>query len=310
MSNGTQARSLEGKVVLVTGAGQGVGKAIALQAAREGARVVVNDIGSSPDGTGGDASMAAQVVDEIRKEGGEALANVDSIAERQSAERIIQSAVDTYGRIDCVINNAGILRDRMFWNMSDDEFDAVMKVHLYGYFYVSRAAAPHFKEQQSGSYVHFTSVSGLIGNVGQANYAAAKMGVVGLSTGIAHDMARFNVRSNCVGPSAWSRLLASVPIRDEAHGKRMDMFKNKMQAEHVAPLCTFLASDHSKNVSGQIFTVRGNEISLFTQTRPLRTVHNGNGWTTESLAEIALPALQPDFYPLTKHGELISWDPF
>lgn len=303
-------RSLEGKVIVVTGAGQGVGKAVAQLAALEGARVVVNDLGSAPDGGGSNASLAEQVVEEIKSQGGEAVANGDSIAESISANRIIETAVDTYGRVDCVINNAGILRDRMFWNMTDEDFDAVMKVHLYGYFYVSRAAARHFKEQQSGSYVHFTSVSGLIGNLGQSNYAAAKMGVVGLSTGIAHDMARFNVRSNCIGPSAWSRLLASVPIRDDEHRARMDMFRNKMKAEHIAPLCTFLASDYSKDVSGQIFTVRGNEISLFTQTRPLRTAHNSDGWTTQSIADIALPALQPDFYPLVKHTELISWDPF
>lgn len=310
MDQKQQSRPLEGKVIIVTGAGQGVGRAIALLAAREGGRVVVNDLGTGPGGDGSDQSMATLVVNEIRDAGGEAVASFDSIATRKSAEQIVAAAVDSFGRIDCVINNAGILRDRMFWNMEDEEWDAVMQVHLYGYYYVSRAAAPLFKAQNSGSYVHCTSISGLIGNVGQANYAAAKMGIVGLSTGIAHDMARFNVRSNCIGPSAWSRLLATVPIRDEAHGRRMAMLKAKMRADQVAPLCTFLASDLSREVTGQIFTVRGNEISLYTQTRPFRTAHNGDGWTTERIANVVLPAFRPDFYPLTKHGEMFSWDPY
>ena len=303
-------QSLEGKVVVVTGAGQGVGRAVALRAAKEGARVVVNDLGSGPAGTGSDGSRAERVVAEILEAGGTAIASTDSIADRKSADRIVAAAVDTFGRIDCVVNNAGILRDRMFYNMADEEWHDVIQVHLNGYFYVSRAAAPHFKEQNSGSYIHCTSVSGLIGNVGQANYAAAKMGIVGLSTGIAHDMARFNVRSNCIGPSAWSALLETVPIRSEEQRVRMDAMRANMRADQVAPLCTFLASDLSKEVTGQIFTVRGNEIALFTQTRPFRTAHNGEGWTTEGIADVVLPAFRRDFYPLMKHTELFSWAPF
>lgn len=306
---GSDSKPLDGKVVVVTGAGQGVGRAVAMQAAREGAHVVVNDLGSNPSGSGSDASLAQQVVDEIKAEGGSATASTDSISQSASAQRIIEMARDTFGRIDCVVNNAGILRDRMFFNMSDEEWLDVVQVHLNGYYFVSRAAAPHFKEQNSGSFVHCTSISALIGSVGQANYAAAKLGVVGLSLGIAHDMVRFNVRSNCVGPSAWSRLLATVPIRDEAHGKRMEIFRTRMRAEQVAPLCTFLASDLSKDVTGQIFTVRGNEISLYTQPRPFRTVHTNEGWTTQSIADVMLPAFRPDFYALQKHQEMFSWNP-
>lgn len=308
MSN--DERPLEGKVVLVTGAGQSIGRAIALRAAAEGARVVVNDLASEERENGARVELAAEVVREIHEAGGTAVANTDSIADRAAAERIVAAAIDNFGRIDCVINNAGILRDRMFWNMSDKEWDDIIQVHLTGYYNVSRAAAPHFKEQGSGSYVHFTSVSGLIGSVGQANYAAAKMGVVGLSLGIAHDMARYNVRSNCIGPSAWSRLLASVPIRDEAHRARMDVLRTKMRPEQVAPLCTFLASDLSKDVTGQIFTVRGNEIALYTQPRPLRTAHNGNGWTTQGIADVMLPAFKRDFCPLVRHTEMFDWLPF
>ena len=304
------SRPLDGKVMVVTGAGQGVGRAIALQAAREGARVVVNDLGSNPSGSGSDASLAQLVVNEIKAEDGEAVASTDSISQRESANRIIEAAREAFGRIDCVVNNAGILRDRMFFNMSDEEWLDVVQVHLNGYYFVSRAAAPHFKEQNSGSFVHCTSISALIGSAGQANYAAAKLGVVGLSLGIAHDMARFNVRSNCIGPSAWSRLLATVPIRDEAHARRMEVFRTRMRAEQVAPLCTFLASDLSKEVTGQIFTVRGNEISLYTQPRPFRTVHTSDGWTTQSIADVMLPAFRPDFYALQRHQEMFSWEPF
>jgi NAD(P)-dependent dehydrogenase (short-subunit alcohol dehydrogenase family) len=303
------SRSLEGKVIVVTGAGQGIGREIALRAAREGGRVVVNDLGVTPSGEGKDESIAAKVVAEINSFGGEAVASTDTIADSAAAARIIATAVDNFGRIDCVINNAGILRDRMFYNMSDEEWDAVIKVHLYGYFYVSRAAAPHFKEQKSGSYVHFTSPSGLIGNTGQANYAAAKMGIVGLSTVIAFDMARFNVRSNCIAPNAWSRMLAGIPVRSKEEGEMMEKFKQNMRADQIAPMCTFLASDLSKEVTGQIFAVRGNEIYLMSQPRVLRTVHHGTGWTTESIAEIALPALKRSFYPLEKHTDMWNWDP-
>ncbi|HEV8690330.1 MAG TPA: SDR family NAD(P)-dependent oxidoreductase, partial [Ideonella sp.] len=194
------APMLEGKVIVVTGAGGGIGRDIALAMARAGARVVVNDIGASVAGEGSDAGPAQQVVNEIRAEGGEAAANTDSVSDPRAAGRIIATALDSFGRIDGVVNNAGILRDRFFHKMSDDEWDAVIKVHLYGSYYVSRAAAPHFKEQQSGVYVHMTSTSGLIGNFGQANYAAAKLGVAALSKSIALDMLKFNVRSNCIAP--------------------------------------------------------------------------------------------------------------
>jgi len=265
--------NLVDKVLLVTGGGRGIGREIALFAAKEGARVVVNDLGSAPGGSGSDASVAEEVVAEIKQAGGTAVASTDSIASETSAKQIIAAALDNFGRIDAVINNAGILRDRMFYNMTEEEWTSVIQVHLFGYFYVSRAAAPYFKAQASGSYVHFTSPAGLIGAVGQANYAAAKMGVVGMSTGIAFDMAKYNVRSNCIAPSAWSRLLAGVPIRSKEEEERAAMFQRKMGPEKIAPLCAFLASDAAKSVSGQVFKVRGNEIFLMSQPRPIRSVH-------------------------------------
>ena len=208
--------ALQGKVVVVTGAGRGIGREIALLAAAEGGKVVVNDLGGAADGSGQDQSPANEVVAAIHAAGGEAVANGASVADPAGAEGIVRQAVESFGRIDCVINNAGILRDRFFHKMSVDDFETVVKVHLFGTFYVSRAAAQHFREQESGSFVHFTSTSGLIGNFGQANYAAAKLGIVGLSKSIALDMARFNVRSNCVSPFAWSRLIGTIPTESLA----------------------------------------------------------------------------------------------
>lgn len=301
--------NLEGKVVVVTGAGRGIGRQIALFAANEGAAVVVNDLGGETNGSGCNDAVARQVVEEITSIGGRAVANTDSIATKAGAEQIIQAAMDHFGHIDAVINNAGFLRDRMFYNMSDDEWTSVLQVHLFGYYYVSRAAAPHFKAQSSGAFVHFTSPAGLIGAMGQANYAAAKMGVVGLSTGIAFDMAKFNVTSNCVAPSAWSRLLAGVPVRSKEDEARAAMFQSKMGPEKIAPLCAFLVSDAAKDVTGQIFKVRGNEIFLMSQPRPMRSVHSDGGWTMDSLATTMLPALSPSFYKLTSHLDVFSWDP-
>src|SRR3954467_7901551 len=187
---------LEGKVALVTGAGGGIGRDFALAMASAGASVAVNDIATSVKGEGKDAGPAQKVVDEIRAAGGNAVASTDSGAEWEAPNRIVQCAIDTFKKIDVVVNNAGILRDRFFFNMSVEEWRAVIDVHLNGSFYVARAAAPHFKTQESGCYVHMTSTSGLVGNLGQANYSAAKLGIVGLSKSIALDMARYHVRSN------------------------------------------------------------------------------------------------------------------
>lgn len=188
-------KSLQDKVIIVTGAGRGIGREIALLCAGEGAKVVVNDPGVAADGAGTSAAPAEEVVEEIKKRGGTAVANFESVAEAIPASRIVKTATDHFGRLDGVVNNAGILRDMIFHKMSVEAFEAVIKVHLMGSFYVSHAAARIFREQESGSFVHFTSTSGLIGNFGQTNYAAAKLGIVGLSKSIALDMGRFNVRS-------------------------------------------------------------------------------------------------------------------
>jgi NAD(P)-dependent dehydrogenase (short-subunit alcohol dehydrogenase family) len=307
--NMASQKMVEGKVVVVTGAGGGIGRDFALALAREGAKVVVNDLGVSVTGEGADASRAQAVVDEIRAAGGEAVASHDSVADWAAANRIVTQALDTYGRIDGVINNAGILRDRFFFNMSVEEWRAVIDVHLHGSFNVSRAAATHFKQQQSGSYVHIVSTSGLIGNLGQANYSAAKMGIVALSKSIAMDMARFKVRSNCISPFAFSRMIGSIPAETPEQQARVERLK-RMETAKIAPLAVTLLSDAASDVSGQIFAVRANEIFLMSQIRPIRSLHAGDeGWTPQTVAERVLPALRPSFYKLDRSQDVFDWDP-
>jgi NAD(P)-dependent dehydrogenase (short-subunit alcohol dehydrogenase family) len=300
---------MDGKVLVVTGAGRGIGREMALLAAKEGARVVVNDLGVATDGEGeANQAPADEVVEAITKAGGQAIANFESVAEPKSAENIIKAAVDKFGRVDAVINNAGILRDRIFHRMSVVDWDQVIKVHLYGAFYVSRAAANHFKEQESGAFVHFTSTSGLIGNFGQANYSAAKLGIVGLSKSIALDMARFNVRSNCISPFAWSRMIGTIPTDTPEQQKRVEKVK-KMTPDKIAPLAVYLVSDLSNGVTGNIFACRMNEIFLMSQNRPLRSVQRDQGWTPQTIAEHAMPAFKASLYPLERSQDVFSWDP-
>ena len=299
---------LAGKVAVVTGAGGGIGRGIALAMAAAGAKVVVNDIGASLSGDSTSAGPAQQVVDEINKAGGKAVPNTDSVATRASANNIIQTAVEQFGRIDIVVNNAGNLRDRVFHKMSDEEWSQVIDVHLNGTFYVSRAAANHFREQESGAFVHMTSTSGLIGNFGQANYSAAKLGIAALSKSIALDMARYNVRSNCIAPFAWSRMTSSIPANTPEEKARV-LKLQKMEAGKIAPMAVFLASDAAKDVTAQIFGVRANEIMLFSQPRPIRSVHMSEGWTPETIAEIAAPAMRHHFMALERSPEAIDWDP-
>jgi NAD(P)-dependent dehydrogenase (short-subunit alcohol dehydrogenase family) len=291
------------KVVIVTGAGGGIGRDFALAFAANGAKVVVNDVGRS-----GDEPAAQKVAAEIAAAGGQAVANTDSVADPAAAAHIVQSALDSFGRIDCVVNNAGIVRDRMFFNMSIDEWRAVVDVHLNGSFYVARAAAPHMKAQASGSFVNMTSTSGLIGNLGQANYSAAKMGIAGLSKSIALDMAKFNVRSNCIAPWAWTPMTATIPADTPENMARIEKMK-KMESSKIAPLAVYLASDSAAKVSGQIFGVRANEIYFFSQIRMVRSVHRSDGWTPEAIAEHAMPAFESSFYPNLPSMALTPWDP-
>jgi NAD(P)-dependent dehydrogenase (short-subunit alcohol dehydrogenase family) len=299
---------LKGKVVVVTGAGGGIGRDFALAMAANGAKVVVNDIGASVSGEGTDAGPAQKVVEEIKSKGGSAVASTDSVAEWESANRIVRCAIDNFQKIDVIVNNAGILRDRFFFNMSVEEWKAVIDVHLNGTFYVSRAAAPHFKSQNSGRYINMTSTSGLVGNFGQANYAAAKLGIAALSKSMALDMARYKVTSNCIAPFAWSRMIGTIPADTPEQKARLEKLK-RMETAKIAPLAVYLASDASQEVTGQIFAVRANEIFLMSQNRPLRSVHRAEGWTPEAIAEVAIPAMKAHFYALDRSQDVFSWDP-
>jgi NAD(P)-dependent dehydrogenase (short-subunit alcohol dehydrogenase family) len=306
--NGMSGKMLDGKVAVVTGAGRGIGRATAVCLAANGAQVVVNDVGAAVTGEGLDAGPAQQVVAEIAQANGQgrAVANTDSVADWESAQRIVQTAIDTFGRIDIVVNNAGILRDRMFHYMSPEEWDAVIKVHLYGAFYVSRAAVTHFRKRESGCFVHITSTSGLIGSVGQVNYGAAKLGIAGLSRNIAMDMRRYNIRSNCIGPHAFSRMIETVPGQSE---EQLKARAEKTKPDHIAQLIAFLGTDAAKEVSGQIFGVRGNEVYLYNQPRPVRIMARSDGWTPEKLAEHWLPAVKSSFTPLERTRDVYNWDP-
>ena len=302
------SKILDGKVMLVTGAGGGIGRDIALAAAAHGASVVVNDIGASLKGTGADASPAQLVVDEITAAGGAAIANADSVTEPEAARAMVEAAVSEFGRIDAVVNNAGILRDGFFHKMTYEDFDAVVKVHLYGAFNTSRAAADHFKEQGSGALVHMTSTSGLIGNLAQANYSAAKLGIAALSKSIALDMQRWNVRSNCIAPFAWSRMISSIKVDSDEQRARVEKIKQMTPAK-IAAVAVFLASDRASDVNGQILAVRKNEIFVMSHPRPVRSVHQSEGWTPEEIADHAIPALKSNFAPLEVSADVFSWDP-
>lgn len=299
---------LAGKVAVVTGAGGGIGREIALAMGAAGAKVVVNDIGAALSGEGQTAGPAEKVAEEIKAAGGIAVPNTDSVATRATANGIIETAIQHFGRIDIVVNNAGNLRDRVFHKMSDEEWSQVLDVHLNGTFFVSRAAANHFREQESGAFVHMTSTSGLIGNFGQANYSAAKLGIAALSKSIALDMNRYNVRSNCIAPFAWSRMTSSIPANTPEEKARVQKLQ-KMEAGKVAPMAVFLASDAAKDVNAQIFGVRANEIMLFSQPRPVRSVHMSTGWTPELIAEIAAPAMKHHFMAMERSPDAIDWDP-
>lgn len=298
---------LQGKVGIVTGGGRGIGRSIAHLMAKEGAKVVIVDIGAALDGSGGDAGPAQAVVAEIKAAGGEAMASALSVTDAASAEKIVTDTIRQFGKVDILVNNAGILRDRMFHKMSHSDWNDVIAVHLNGAFNMSRTCAAHFRDRQAGAMVHMTSTSALVGSYGQANYMAAKFGIVGLSRGIALDMQRFNVRSNCVAPFAWSRMIESIPAESEMQKAEIERTR-PLTPEKVAPLVVYLSSDLAKNVSGQIFGVRGNEVYLFSQPRPVAILKEPKGFTPFSIAE-RMNAEAKNLTPLEGTAEFFNWDP-
>lgn len=301
---------LSGKVVIVTGGGNGIGRECALLAGREGAAVLVNDLGGGlKGGDAGSSGPAEDVAKEIRAAGGKAISNSDSVSDYDAVVAMVEQAKKEFGGLHSIVNPAGILRDGMFHKMPPEDWKAVIDVHLNGAFNVCRASIEYFREQQNGSYVLFTSTSGLIGNIGQANYAAAKLGVMGLSRIVAMEGQSKNVRSNIIAPFAWTRMIASIPVKDEASQKRVERFQRTMRADQVAQLAVALCADGAKDTSGQIFAVRGNEVFLFNQPRPVRGMAKVEGWDPQSLIEHALPAMRANYTDLGASMNVFPWDP-
>lgn len=301
-------KPLDGKALLVTGAGGGIGRAIAIEAAKAGAMVVVNDLGATLDGRRTSSEAAEATVSHIEAAGGRAVANGDDVSRPEGAQAMVRAATDAFGRLDAVVNNAGILRDCFFHKMTWEDFDAVVKVHLYGAFNVSRAAADVMRQQNAGSLIHMTSTSGLVGNLAQANYSAAKLGVTALSKSIALDLARWNIRSNCIAPFAWSRMTSSIKVDSPEQEARVNRMK-EMSPEKIAPLALYLASDAGRDTTGQIFAVRNNEIFLMSQSRPTRSVHRSPGWDFDSIADHAIPALRASYHAPDVSADVFGWDP-
>ena len=299
---------LDERVVLVTGAGRGIGRAVAIGCAAAGASVVVNDIGVSLAGGETGEQPAQAVVEEIRAAGGQAVANLDSVASFDGARSIVQCAMDTFGRLDGVVNNAGFLRDAFFHKMTEEDWDAVVAVMLKGSFNVARHAAEVFRRQSSGAFVHMTSNAGLIGNTGQANYVAAKSGIIGLSKAIALDMVRFNVRSNCIAPMGWTRMLEKIPTNDEASRKFVQQ-RMEVTPDKNVPLAVYLLSDRAREVNAEVFVTRKHEIVLMSQPRVARSIHRSEGWTPETVESHAIPALRSSFTGMQTIADVFPWDP-
>ena len=287
---GENGSRLEGKVAVVTGAGRGIGRGIARLLAREGASIVVNDIGAALDGAGEDSTPAAQVVEEISELGGRATASYHSVATVEGGANIVQQALDEFGRLDIVITPAGILRDRMIFNMTEEEWDAVIAVHLKGTFSVVRPASEIFREQRSGRIVTFSSVSGLYGQGGQSNYGAAKDGIAGFTRCVARELARFDATANVISPGATTRMTESVP--DAIRSMRAGPFPPPVEGtltnepDYVAPMVVWLCTDAAFGVSGNIFHCSGNRVSLMNHPVPSRSIYKNGVWTVDELAAV------------------------
>jgi NAD(P)-dependent dehydrogenase (short-subunit alcohol dehydrogenase family) len=290
------AGRLEGKVAIVTGGGRGIGRGECLALAAEGARVVVNDFGGTAAGTGGEKGPADQVVDEVKKMGSDAVANYDNVADFASGDRMVQQALDSFGRLDIVINNAGILRDKMIFNMTEEEWDIVMDVHTKGHFNLSKHAAVIFRQQRSGVFVHTASESGL-GNRGQANYSAAKEGIIGLSRTIARDMGGYGVRSNALRPRAGTRLVISDEMREAAQRggaagmqgfQALEAFGKSNPPEAIGPFAAWLCTDAAANINGRDFMVSGPLIGLYSLPEIVKQARGepGHVWSLDELDKV------------------------
>ena len=284
------ANMLQDKVAVVTGAGRGIGRGVAMLMAQEGAKVVVVDLGVNVDGSGADTSVAEQVVSEIREAGGTAVASTESVTTMAGGESIIQTAVDSFGKLDIVVTVAGILRDRMIFNMAEEEWDDVISVHLKGTFSIVKHACILFRQQRSGRVITFSSTSGLYGNSGQCNYGAAKDGIAGFTRVVARDMGRYGVTANSISPSAATRMTVSIP--DEARELRAARGITGASStlrggpDDVAPMVTWLASDEAAHVNGHVFHVTEGLITLLNEPEPVKTIQKDGKWTVDELIRV------------------------
>ncbi|MFP6567141.1 MAG: SDR family oxidoreductase [Dehalococcoidia bacterium] len=283
---------LKDKVGIVTGSGRGIGRGVAMLMAAEGAKMVVNDLGGAVDGSGNSSSPADDVVGEIKAAGGDAVANYDSVSTMEGGENIVKTAIDNFGKLDIVVTPAGILRDRMVFNMTEQEWDDVIAVHLKGTFTVTKFACILFRQQRSGNIITFSSTSGLYGNSGQANYGAAKDGIAGYTRAIARDMGRYGVRVNSISPGANSRMTATVPqsARDirassgiSGAARQQPKLELRREPEDIAPFVTWLASDKADGVNGQVFHVTGGEVSLMNNPEVARTITTQGRWSVDEI---------------------------
>jgi NAD(P)-dependent dehydrogenase (short-subunit alcohol dehydrogenase family) len=290
---------LEGRVAICTGAGRGVGGEVAKLMAAHGAKIIVNDPGTSGSGEGSDATPAQQIVNEIKAVGGDAAANYGSVAKFDDCLTMVSQARDTFGGLHIVFNAAGILRDKMFHNMFPEDWQAVIDVHLTGHFNVNRAAINLFREQNYGRIIMVSSTSGLLGNVGQANYGSAKLGIVALARIVAMENQSRGITANVIAPSADTRMTRSVPTpKDPDAAALREERLRRSRADAIAPLCVYLASEQAAQVNGQVFHQRAAELSLYGHMRPVRMVHRQGGWTPELIAEVAMPSLANGFTSL------------
>jgi NAD(P)-dependent dehydrogenase (short-subunit alcohol dehydrogenase family) len=286
---------LHGRVAVVTGAGRGIGRGVALELAAQGAAVVVNDLGVSLDGMDPKSELATSVVAEITGSGGRAVASAESVSDFAAAGRIVEQAIDTFGRIDIVVTCAGILRDRMIFNMAEEEFDAVLAVHLKGTFNCVRHAAPAFRDQRSGRIIAFASGAGLFGNPGQANYGSAKSAIGGLTKAVARDLGRYGVTANAICPVAATRMTMTPSVmkareirkqqgilREESALRQLE----NLDPDDVAPMVAYLASDEAAGVNGQFFLCAGTSYSLLSQPRPIKTIFKTGRWSVDELIDI------------------------
>ena len=294
---------LKGKVAIVTGAGRGLGKYHSLALAAEGAKVVVNDLGGAADGTGADRSPADEVVSEIKKMGGEAVANYDTVATMEGGERIAKTAIDSFGQLDILVNNAGILRDRMIFNMTEEEWDVIIDVHLKGHFTCTKFACTLFRQQRSGRIINTSSIAGL-GNMGQANYTAAKEGIIGFTRTVARDMGRYGVTCNAIRPVAASRLTVTPELKAAQEklaasgmagaGITPSSSAGPPPPEAVSPFVVFLCTDRAANINGRNFDVGGGQLALYSEPENFRSIFKDGIWTVDELCDLIPKTLAKD----------------